>query len=122
MTGPSPGTDRTEIREIEEPRPGPGEVTIDVAYAGINFIDVMARRGDAAYASAWPYAPGLEVSGAVITNDAATTPRPPACLASACGSAITTEAAFQPGSYSHMQLFPHAAGACRGLGPNARWR
>jgi NADPH2:quinone reductase len=36
-----------------------------VAYAGINFIDVMARRGDAAYASAWPYAPGLEVSGAV---------------------------------------------------------
>ena len=65
MTGPSPGTDRTELREIEEPRPGPGEVTIDVAYAGINFIDVMARRGDAAYASAWPYAPGLEVSGAV---------------------------------------------------------
>jgi NADPH2:quinone reductase len=65
MTGPSPGTDRTEIREIQEPRPGPGEVTIDVAYAGINFIDVMARRGDAAYASAWPYAPGLEVSGAV---------------------------------------------------------
>src|SRR5689334_21609264 len=65
MTGPSPGTDRTEIREIEEPRPGPGEVTIDVAYAGINFIDVMARRGDDAYASAWPYAPGLEVSGAV---------------------------------------------------------
>lgn len=65
MTGPSSGADRTEIREIEEPRPGPGEVTIDVAYAGINFIDVMARRGDAAYASAWPYAPGLEVSGAV---------------------------------------------------------
>ena len=65
MTGPSSGVDRTEICEIEEPRPGPGEVTIDVAYAGINFIDVMARRGDAAYASAWPYAPGLEVSGAI---------------------------------------------------------
>ena len=65
MTGPSPGADRTEIHEIEAPRPGPGEVTIDVAYAGINFMDVMARRGDAAYASAWPYAPGLEVSGAV---------------------------------------------------------
>jgi NADPH2:quinone reductase len=65
MTGPSQGVDRTEIREIEEPRPGPGEVTIDVAYAGINFMDVMARRGDAGYAGAWPYAPGLEVSGAV---------------------------------------------------------
>ena len=65
MTGPSRGADRTEIHEIQEPRPGPGEVSIDVAYAGINFVDVMARRGDAAYASAWPYAAGLEVSGAV---------------------------------------------------------
>jgi NADPH:quinone reductase len=65
MTGPSQGVDRTEIREIDEPRPGPGELTIDVAYAGINFLDVMARRGDAGYASAWPYAPGLEVSGTV---------------------------------------------------------
>jgi NADPH2:quinone reductase len=65
MTGPSQGVDRTEIREIEEPRPGPGEVTIDVAYAGINFLDVMARRGDAGYVGAWPYAPGLEVSGAI---------------------------------------------------------
>jgi NADPH:quinone reductase len=65
MTGPSRGADRTEIHEIGEPRPGPGEVCIDVAYAGINFVDVMARRGDAAYASAWPYAPGLEVSGTV---------------------------------------------------------
>jgi NADPH2:quinone reductase len=65
MTGPSQRVDRTEIREIGEPRPGPGEVTIDVAYAGINFLDVMARRGDAGYVDAWPYAPGLEVSGAV---------------------------------------------------------
>jgi NADPH:quinone reductase len=77
MTGPSQGADRTEIREIAEPRPGPGEVTIDVAYAGVNFMDVMARRGDAGYAGAWPYAPGLEVSGAVreigpdVTNLAA---------------------------------------------------
>jgi NADPH:quinone reductase len=65
MTGPSQGADRTEIREIKEPRPGPGEVTIDVAYAGINFLDVMARRGDAGYVTVWPYAPGLEVSGTV---------------------------------------------------------
>jgi len=65
MTGPSQGVDRTEIRVIEEPRPGPGEVTIDVVYAGINFFDVMARRGDPGYVDAWPYAPGLEVSGVV---------------------------------------------------------
>ncbi|WP_154677313.1 quinone oxidoreductase family protein [Parafrankia discariae] len=65
MTGPSQGMDRTEVRELAEPRPGPGEVTIDVACAGINFLDVMARRGDAGYVGAWPYAPGLEVAGAI---------------------------------------------------------
>ncbi|CNF05024.1 Zinc-binding alcohol dehydrogenase [Mycobacterium tuberculosis] len=65
MTEPAPGPDRTQVGETEEPRPGPGEVTIEVAYAGINFLDVMARRGDPGYAAAWPYAPGLEVSGTV---------------------------------------------------------
>jgi NADPH2:quinone reductase len=65
MTAPSQGSDRTRVRQVREPRPGPGEVGIDVAYAGINFMDVMARRGDAGYVSAWPYAPGLEVAGTV---------------------------------------------------------
>ena len=65
MTEPSQGPDRTEVRDVPEPRPGAREVTIDVAYAGINFIDVMARRGDPGYASAWPYVPGLEVAGTV---------------------------------------------------------
>jgi NADPH:quinone reductase len=65
MTEPSPGADRTEVRKVDEPRPGPGEVTIDVAYAGINFMDVMARRGDPGYASGWPFTPGLEVAGTI---------------------------------------------------------
>jgi NADPH:quinone reductase len=65
MIRPSQGTDQTEVRKVEDPQPGPGEVTIDVAYAGINFMDVMARRGDPGYASGWPYTPGLEVSGSV---------------------------------------------------------
>ena len=65
MIGPSQGTDQTEVRKVEDLTPGPGEVTIDVAYAGINFMDVMARRGDPGYASGWPYVPGLEVSGSV---------------------------------------------------------
>ena len=31
MTEPSDGPDRTEVRESAVPRPGPGEVAIDVA-------------------------------------------------------------------------------------------
>jgi NADPH:quinone reductase len=65
MNEPAPGPDRTAVREIPDPRPGTGQVSIDVAYAGINFIDVMARRGDPGYATSWPYVPGLEVAGTI---------------------------------------------------------
>ncbi|GGO94066.1 quinone oxidoreductase family protein [Wenjunlia tyrosinilytica] len=65
MTAPSRGCDRTQVQDVPEPRPGAGEVTIDVTHAGINFLDVMARRGDEGYARAWPHVPGLEVAGTV---------------------------------------------------------
>src|SRR5260370_858510 len=65
MTGPAMDGSTTSVADIGEPQPGPGQVAIDVAYAGVNFIDVMARRGDPGYASAWPYVPGLEVAGII---------------------------------------------------------
>ncbi len=65
MTTPADDASTTRVDDLGEPRPGPGEVAIDVAYAGINFIDVMARRGDPGYAGTWPYVPGLEVAGTV---------------------------------------------------------
>jgi NADPH:quinone reductase len=65
MTEPALGPDHTEVRDLPEPRPGAGQVSIDVACAGINFIDVMARRGDPGYATSWPYVPGLEVAGTI---------------------------------------------------------
>ncbi|MEU3533663.1 zinc-binding dehydrogenase [Streptomyces murinus] len=64
MTAPG-GSENSEIREIAEPRPGAGQVSVAVAYAGLNFVDVMARRGDAGYVPAWPYLPGREVAGTV---------------------------------------------------------
>ena len=65
MTGPSRGSALTEVRVVREPRPGPGEVSVDVTHAGINFLDVMERRGDAGYVRAWPHVPGREVAGTV---------------------------------------------------------
>jgi NADPH2:quinone reductase len=65
VRAPAPDGTTTSVTEADEPKPGPGQVAIEVAYAGINFIDVMARRGDPGYASAWPYVPGLEVAGIV---------------------------------------------------------
>lgn len=65
MTAQAPDGSTTSVADIDEPQPGPGQVAIDVAYAGVNFIDVMARRGDPGYACAWPCVPGLEVAGTV---------------------------------------------------------
>jgi NADPH:quinone reductase len=73
MAEPSPGPDKTGIRAVDTPRPGPGQVTIGVAYAGVNFIDVMARRGDPGYVPAWPHVPGLEVAGTVLASGASVT-------------------------------------------------
>ncbi|MFC4453795.1 quinone oxidoreductase family protein [Deinococcus sonorensis] len=65
IDAPSTGPDTTGLHILPLPVPGPTDVTIDVAYAGINYLDVMARRGDAGYVQHWPYAPGLEVAGTV---------------------------------------------------------
>jgi NADPH2:quinone reductase len=50
--------------EAEVPEPGPGQVSVDVAYAGVNFADLKARS-DGYRVPALPFRPGLEVSGRV---------------------------------------------------------
>lgn len=49
--------------ERPDPEPGPGEVLVDVAAAGVNFIDVYFRTG--AYPQPLPYTPGMEAAGTV---------------------------------------------------------
>ncbi|MCH5583516.1 zinc-binding dehydrogenase [Shimazuella sp. AN120528] len=51
-------------KEVITPQPGLGEVTIDVAYAGINYAEVLFRKGVVADLSL-PFVPGIEVSGTI---------------------------------------------------------
>ncbi|MEY9860168.1 NADPH2:quinone reductase [Catenulispora sp. GAS73] len=51
--------------DIPAPTPAPGQLAIAVRFAGLNFVDVLARRGAPGYASAWPFVPGMEVGGEV---------------------------------------------------------
>lgn len=46
------------------PEPGPGQVSVDVAYAGVNFADLKARS-EGYRVENLPHVPGLEVSGRV---------------------------------------------------------
>ncbi|TDT73572.1 NADPH:quinone reductase-like Zn-dependent oxidoreductase [Arthrobacter sp. AG258] len=72
MTGPG-GPEVMQYSERSVPRPGPHQVTIAVSYAGLNFADVLARRGLPGYTSGWPHIPGLEVGGTVLeTGDEVT--------------------------------------------------
>jgi len=63
--GPATDTSRTGVAVVATPAPGPGEVLIRVTHAGINFKDVMMRRGDPGYVPVWPVIPGLEVAGVI---------------------------------------------------------
>jgi NADPH2:quinone reductase len=53
------------VTDRERPDPGPGEVRIEVHAAGINFADVMQRRGHYPGGPDAPYVPGLEAAGLV---------------------------------------------------------
>lgn len=49
--------------EMPEPTPGPGQAAIDVEFAGVNYVEIMQRRGDVSMQA--PFVPGYEVSGHV---------------------------------------------------------
>ncbi|MDG5767115.1 medium chain dehydrogenase/reductase family protein [Balneolales bacterium ANBcel1] len=54
-----------EIREYPDPVPKPGEVVIKVAAAGVNFADILARRGLYPDGPKLPAVVGYEVSGLI---------------------------------------------------------
>jgi len=58
-------SDELEATERERPEPGPGEVRIAVGAAGINFADIMQRRGVYPGGPKPPYVPGMEAAGTV---------------------------------------------------------
>jgi NADPH:quinone reductase-like Zn-dependent oxidoreductase len=60
------GPDVLKVRERPDPSLGRGEVRIDVAAAGINFADVMARMGVYPDAPKPPCVVGYEVGGTIL--------------------------------------------------------
>jgi len=59
--------DASQLRFVErpEPVPGPGEVAIRVGLTGVNFADIMARRGGYHAATPPPFVPGLDCMGTI---------------------------------------------------------
>jgi NADPH2:quinone reductase len=62
------GPDELRIEQVEDPRPGPGEVLIAVEAAGVHLIDTAVRRGERAGPlppATLPMIPGREVAGVI---------------------------------------------------------
>src|SRR5271154_891264 len=53
------------MADVPEPSPGPGEVLVDVAFAGCNWADTQIRTGIYPHARSYPLVLGLEISGTV---------------------------------------------------------
>jgi NADPH2:quinone reductase len=58
------GPDVLELVELPDPTPGPGELTVRVAAAGVNFVDTYKRAG--VYSMPFPHLVGAEGAGTVL--------------------------------------------------------
>lgn len=58
------GPDVLEVVDIPPPVPGPGEILVEVANAGVNFRDLLHRTGQ--FGATLPFVPGTEGSGRVV--------------------------------------------------------
>jgi NADPH2:quinone reductase len=57
------GPDVLRPADVPEPEPGPGQVRVDLAATGVNFVEVYQREGR--YRVPLPYVPGSEGAGTV---------------------------------------------------------
>lgn len=54
------------VREIDTPRPGPGEALVKVRAAAVNFPDLLMTRGEYQFKPPLPFTSGMEMSGEVV--------------------------------------------------------
>jgi len=94
------GPEVIEILELPEPVPGPGEVLVEIAAAGVNFMDIGVRNGMAWHELPLPRALGVEGAGRVLALGAGVTDL-------AVGQRVAW--VYAPGSYAERLAIPAAA-------------
>lgn len=65
VTGAGSPAEVIALGTREVPQPGPGELQIEVAAAGMGLPDVLMCKGEYAYSPALPFTPGQEVVGVI---------------------------------------------------------
>lgn len=59
------GPEVLRVREVPDPVPGAGEVRVRVEAIGVNYAEVLSRKGMYGWAPAMPYTLGMEAAGTV---------------------------------------------------------
>lgn len=62
------GPDVLHLTEADDADPGPGEVAVRVRAIGINYAEVLSRKGLYGWAPRRPYVPGLEATGDIVAT------------------------------------------------------
>ena len=91
------GPDVLQAAERPDPGPGPGQLLVEVAAAGVNFMDIYQREGRASYRRDVPFVPGAEGAGTVA-----------AVGDGVSGFAARDRVAWTgvPGSYAELAVIP----------------
>ena len=59
------GPESLTVEEVAPPVPGPNQVLIEVAAAGVNFADTLMIAGKYQEKPGFPFSPGLEIAGTI---------------------------------------------------------
>ena len=59
------GPEVLRVREIPDPLPGAGEVRVRIEAIGVNYAEVLSRKGLYGWAPAMPYTLGMEATGTI---------------------------------------------------------
>ena len=87
--------------EVERPEPGPGQLLVKVAAAGVNFIDTYKRGG--VYKVPYPFIPGGEAAGTVEAVGDGVTAFAAVFGITPCSSAVRHASSF-PSAPAHVRL------------------
>jgi len=59
------GPERLVLTDLPDPEPGPGQVRVRVEAVGLNYAEVLSRKGLYGWAPKLPYVPGMEAAGRI---------------------------------------------------------
>lgn len=91
------------LEEIPAPEPGPGELTVRVRAANVNFPDALMCRGEYQVKPPFPFTPGVELCGEVLAAGADTPGAPPP------GTRVIAQPSLPSGAFGEQAVVPAAS-------------